>query len=105
MEKVIRDGMVAILISPKYGAGWYTWNDTSEECLYDPETVAWVEAGKPEGSRPNWEEKFGKGRYFCTLGADTLVVEWLPEGTAFRVEEYDGFESLRTNEGYTWSIA
>jgi hypothetical protein len=26
MEKVIRDGKVAVLYSPGYGAGWYSWN-------------------------------------------------------------------------------
>ena len=25
MEKVIRDGKVAVLYSPGYGAGWSTW--------------------------------------------------------------------------------
>ena len=27
MTKCIRDGKVAILYSPGYGAGWSTWND------------------------------------------------------------------------------
>ena len=26
MNKLIRDGKVAVLISPEYGAGWSTWN-------------------------------------------------------------------------------
>ena len=26
MQKVIRDGKVAVLYSPGYGAGWYTWS-------------------------------------------------------------------------------
>lgn len=25
-DKVIEDGKVAVLISPNYGAGWYSWN-------------------------------------------------------------------------------
>ena len=27
-------------------------------------------------------------------GADHLVVEWLPKGTQFEIEEYDGWETL-----------
>ena len=26
IEKVVRDGKVAVLVSPGYGAGWSTWN-------------------------------------------------------------------------------
>lgn len=26
MDKVIRDGMVAVIYSPGYGAGWSSWN-------------------------------------------------------------------------------
>ena len=25
MDKVVRDGLVAVLVSPGHGAGWYTW--------------------------------------------------------------------------------
>ena len=34
--------------------------------------------------------------YVCVLGVDGLSVHWLPIGTAFEVDEYDGAESLRT---------
>ena len=27
MEKVIRNGQVAVLYSPGFGAGWYSWNE------------------------------------------------------------------------------
>ena len=42
MNKLIRDGQVAVLVSPGYGAGWYTWHHI-EELVYDPCVVAWVE--------------------------------------------------------------
>ena len=45
MEKVIRDGKVAVLYSPGYGAGWYSWHDI-EDLLYDPAVVEMVEKGK-----------------------------------------------------------
>ena len=33
MNKVIRDGKVAVLYSPGYGAGWYSWNWNHPECV------------------------------------------------------------------------
>jgi hypothetical protein len=40
-----------------------------------------------------------------TGGIDTLVVAWIPEGTAFRIHEYDGAESLEIKEELNWLIA
>ena len=41
MEKVIRDGKVAVLYSPGYGAGWFSWHGI-EELLYDPVVVGMI---------------------------------------------------------------
>ena len=93
-EKVVRDGKVAVLVSPGYGAGWSTWADNKEDALFAPEVVAWVEAGKPSEvyleNEDRWEESFG---YLGGMG--DLEIEWLPVGTRFEIEEYDGSESLR----------
>lgn len=43
MEKVIRDGHVAVLYSPGYGAGWFTWNENHKELLFHPKLVEMVE--------------------------------------------------------------
>lgn len=92
MDKVIRNGQVAILYSPGYGAGWYTWNSSHPECIYDPEIVAAVEAGDTDKAASIATEKFGE--YFYTGGADDLVIEWIPEGSAFEINEYDGNETV-----------
>ena len=44
MTKYIRDGEVAVLYSPGYGAGWSTWAEGSEreQLLYDPDIVQLV---------------------------------------------------------------
>lgn len=34
-----------------------------------------------------------------------LRVEDLPAGTAYRIDEYDGYESIETKESYEWSVA
>lgn len=39
--------------------------------------------------------------HICTLGADQLQIEWLPEGTAFQIDEYDGSESIITLSNLT----
>lgn len=87
MNKVIRDGKVAVLYSPGYGAGWSTWGD--KESVFDPDTVAWVENGK-KGECP-----YQGKQYHYMGGADDLVVEWLPIGTVFEITEYDGSESIK----------
>ena len=43
MDRVIRDGRVAVIFSPGYGSGWYTSHDI-EALIFDPSIVAWIEA-------------------------------------------------------------
>ena len=98
MDKVIRNGNVAVLYSPGFGAGWYTWNTDVEACLFDPEIVALVEQGADAAAIVKVaEKKWNQGKdYFYPGGAEDLEIEWIPEGTAFDVQECDGSESIRT---------
>ena len=41
-DRVIRDGLVAVVYSPGFGAGWYTWNLESPEILFDPNIVTYA---------------------------------------------------------------
>ena len=93
MEKLIRDGKVAVLYSSGYGAGWSTWNSEYPDCLFDPE-IAQIVLGEKQGDI----EEIVKSKYpgFYCGGASQLNVEWLPVGTPFRIGEYDGFESVDT---------
>jgi hypothetical protein len=34
-----------------------------------------------------------------------LVIEELPEGTIYRIDEYDGLECVRTFDDHSWQIA
>ena len=103
MEKVIRDGEVAILYSPGYGAGWSTWcynDDLIETLLFHPLIVEKVESGLEREITTEWlVQQFGEDfeNVYCG-GAGVLKIEWLPKGTAFRIDEYDGFETVITNE-------
>ena len=97
MEKVIRDGKVAVLYSRDYGAGWYTWNGY-KELIFHPELVKMVEEGRVnEITSELCERLLGlEEDSVCVLGADDLVIAWLSEGTIFTIEEYDGAESIKT---------
>jgi hypothetical protein len=109
MNKVIRDGQVAVLYSPGFGAGWYTWNslrgeseEQSLQLIFDPIIVELVEKRNGDNYREinndienRGEEILSEG-YFG--GAGDLTIAWLPVGTKFLINEYDGSESIQTIE-------
>ena len=105
MDKMIKDGKVAVLISPGYGAGWYTWNvsEVGERGLFCPELVTAILAGAKPHEIANLAEELFPDAY--AGGADDLVVEWVPVGAKFRINEYDGFESLEIADAMEWMVA
>ena len=103
MEKVIRDGHVAVLVSGGYGAGWYSWHGV-EELLFDPVVVEMVESEKePEDILKYCHDMYGQDEYFG--GVDGLYIEWIPSGVEFIIEEYDGAESLKLKDKVKWITA
>jgi hypothetical protein len=103
MEKVVRNGLVAVLVSPGFGAGWSSWNPLKPELLFDPAVVAMVEDGtNAETITADCEAKYPDG-YFG--GSDDLIIEWVPVGTQFRVHEYDGSETLEFKDAIPWEVA
>ena len=87
VEKVIRDGLVAVVYSPEYGAGWSTENHNASP--FDPLVVAWIEAGR-EHPAPYADPMYG----IYNGGLHRAVIEWLPVGTRFRIDVYDGAEAI-----------
>ena len=101
MEKIIRDGLVAVLYSPGFGAGWSTWNSQFTHCIFDPEIVRMVE----NEDDPYQIESFAESKYgeeFYGGGANDLRIAWVPEGSEFIINEYDGSESIRLKEDIDW---
>lgn len=95
MQKIIRQGKVAVLISPGYGAGWWTWNENHIQLLFHPKLVEMVEQGRQHEINEEWcEEHLGLLDVY-TGGAIDLTIVWVNEGEAFWVNEYDGYESLK----------
>jgi len=122
MNKVVENGQVAVLYSPGFGAGWYTWNearfeDESDalELVFDPTIVSLV--------RQREANKFGDLDLINSInqqiekraneilpdgyfgGVEDLTIMWIPAGSQFRIDEYDGSESIFLKENEYWLTA
>lgn len=97
MSKVIKNGKVAVLYSPGWGAGWSTWNTNySEELIFHEKIVEMVEMGIQHEIDEDWI-KLNIGIDNCyTGGAEDLRIEWIPLGTKFTIYDYDGWETILT---------
>jgi uncharacterized protein YkuJ len=101
MDKVIRNNKVAVLYSPEFGAGWYSWNKNYPECLFLPEIVKLVEENKHNEINEALmkillkQENNEVFSFYCG-GAEDLEVKWLEKNTHFDINEYDGWESIVT---------
>ena len=82
VEKLERDGKVAILYSPGYGAGWSTWNDDiAEELVFDKDLILAFENGGPDEVEKIAIEKYGDLEHYFSCGK--LRIEWIPKGISF----------------------
>ena len=104
-DKVIKDGKVAVLYSPSYGAGWYSWNPDYPEILFNPDIVNLVlEAGKLGRNEIRGKDFLDKVeviiKELCeygdcyTGGAENLEVYWVPEGYQFEITVHHGYETV-----------
>lgn len=108
MEKVIKNGKVAILYSPGFGAGWYSWNISLKQLIFHPKLVEMVENNNQHLIDEEWLKDnlvVDKNSYVYTGGAKNLRIKWIPEGTLFKIDEYDGAESVTTQEDEEFIVA
>ena len=101
-DRYIKDGKVAILYSPGYGAGWSTWaNDPT--MVFCPSLAEAVDRDASlEELRQIAMEEF-PGEYHG--GLKNLHIVWLEPGTRFEISEYDGSESVRIFDDTHYLIA
>ena len=98
-EKYIKDGKVAVAYSPGYGAGWSTWvsdDELADTLLFHPDIIHMILSNKQSEIDTDWlVEHFGEEfkDVYCG-GVSNLNIRWLPVGTQFRIDEYDGSESV-----------
>jgi len=101
MEKVIKDGKVAVIISSGWGAGWSTWHG-HKELIFHPKLVELVESGQhnQETVLAVLNELLDKeeAEHVYLGGVEDLTIQWLPKGTKFKIEEYDGSEYIITDK-------
>lgn len=102
MNRVVRDGLVAVLYSPGFGAGWFSWNTSCPEILFDPAMVELVEAKKWDELRAYVVLKYPD---IYSGGLKDLQIKWIPQGTQFQVTEYDGNENIETRDSVDWITA
>jgi hypothetical protein len=106
-DRYIRDGQVAVLVSPGFGAGWSTWCDYDDRkaVTFDPWIVDILLS-----DQYNRKEKIDRIYAHCAVkypdmymgGVNDLTVEWVPQGTLFRIAEYDGSETIELKEADDW---
>ena len=84
--------MVAVAISPGFGAGWTTWNTGLSP--FEPKVIEMIRQGKRDKIDDEWCEKNLKIKDIYCGGVEDLEIEWLPVGTKFSINEYDGSESI-----------
>lgn len=100
MKKYIKDGKVGVLYSPGYGAGWSTWGSKENRVamVFCPELCEAVDKDltllqiKAIAHKHFPEEYLG--------GLEDICVVFLKPGTRFRIDEYDGSESIITEDEY-----
>lgn len=100
VPKMKKDGKVAVLVAPGYGAGWTTWNhgpdNLTETALFHRELVQLVLDGRQAEVTEELVLRLAglADGYFYDNARHDLVVEWVDEGDRFRLTEYDGHEDL-----------
>ena len=101
-NKVIENGRVAVLVSSPHGAGWYSWHN-NQELLFDPVIVDMVDRNVDYHDIIEYCKKTYGDQYYG--GAAGLEIFWVLLGTKFKIDEYDGAETLVTEEDIQWIVA
>lgn len=106
--------LVGVLRSLTYGSGWSTWApEYSRNMIFDYDIISFiVRNSKNECTNSLSYEDLRllnalinqKYPSFVTMPT-YLTVDWVPMGSTFRIEEYDGAESIRYFKQYSWEIA
>jgi hypothetical protein len=98
MEKLIKDGNVAVIISTNWGSGWSSWNPQYPQLLFEPKIVQMILDDRQEEITQQWLiDNLGLPDVWIP-SPDTLKIEWVPQGSRFLIDEYDGSETLILEE-------
>jgi len=99
--------MTDILYSPGFGAGWSTWADDAQ-ALFLTQDKTLVELAKRKASEEE-VETYLKSIYPDNVpylgGWGNITIRSLPKGTRYIITEYDGSESVQTDNNTKWMVA
>lgn len=105
MNKLIRDGYVAALLTSDYGGGWYSWHNHLP-ALFDPTLIKYIEAGKHQQAYDYVQHKQASLHwpqfFFNYVTIENLVVKWVLPDCEFTVWEYDGCEEIIYCKNMRW---
>lgn len=117
MNRVIENGLVAVIYSSGFGAGWYTWNqgrfsetEDATALIFDPILVELVKQKEQTEFDEEIENKIlARAEEICPDGyfggIEDLTIQWIPVGTEFQINEYDGNESIVFKLNEYWLTA
>lgn len=94
MAKKKKNGKIGILYSPGFGAGWSTWVmewKCKEFMIFDRKLIDAVEKHDLELLQRIMAENYPDA---YLGGMSNLRVMYLDPGTVFKINEYDGHESI-----------
>lgn len=102
IEFSYNNGLIEVLLSCGYGAGWSTWNNNySINLAVDKRIIDYYKENKERKLDENEIKKFlssiGYEDVYCG-GWNKMAIETIPLNCKFRIDEYDGAESLITYE-------
>ena len=96
------NGELGVLYSPGWGAGWSTWHHMYEDEYEDHPTAFdkriieyWLNNHPTKSEMEDFLSSIGYDNIYMG-GYDDLTIAWIPQGTQFYIDEYDGFESIKT---------
>lgn len=104
MNKLERDGKIAILVTFGHGSGWSTWNNEKhkETMCMDCEIVQAVLDNDLQKAIEIVNKKCGN---INTAGIKSLRVEWVEKGKTFLIYDNEGWENIVLIEPCNYMVA
>ena len=98
------DGKIAVLYSPGYGSGWTT-SGCADNMVYAPLLAVGVLLNATREQLDEAVALTWPGERVYAGGLNQLSIQWLTPGTPFRIDEYDGSESIEVYDSDQYTIA
>ena len=106
-----------LLYAERKGVKLHTWKEFSLDHFATVPKKEFDKMDRTEQNKHYWHPEYDRAdpvliQVIEELGSEkasgrcaNLVIEDIPSGTAYRITEYDGYESLETREDIEWRIA